>query len=79
MIATDSGLGHVSANLGVPTISLFAAGNPLVTAPVGEKIKVINKNIYCQQCGEKKCKDPLICLNNIDPNSVWESYIKLIN
>ncbi len=79
VIATDSGLGHVSANLGVPTISLFAAGNPLVTAPVGEKIKVINKNIYCQQCGEKKCKDPLICLNNIDPNSVWESYIKLIN
>ena len=79
VIATDSGLGHISANLGIPTISLFAAGNPIVTGPIGKKIKIINKNIYCSQCGKPKCKEPLICLNKIDSDNVWNSYLKLIN
>jgi len=79
VIATDSGLGHISANLGIPTISLFAAGNPIITKPIGQKTKVVNKNVYCDQCGEKKCIDPLTCLKNIDSDSVWKSYIELIN
>jgi hypothetical protein len=40
-VAADSGPGHLSAQLGVPTLSLFGPGNPEKWAPVGPAVKVI--------------------------------------
>ena len=40
-LATDSGLGHISAALGVPTISFFGKGTPDVTSPMGTNVKII--------------------------------------
>ncbi|MBC8346402.1 MAG: glycosyltransferase family 9 protein [Candidatus Marinimicrobia bacterium] len=70
-IASDSGLGHISANLGVPTVSLFGAGNPELTRPIGRKTKVINENVHCSPCLKNTCsnrEDPLLCLNEISPD-----------
>ena len=75
-IATDSGLGHISANLGVPTVSLFGAGDPDLTKPIGEKVFVVNKNVYCSPCLKNKCnnkRDPLLCLEKIEPSSILKS------
>ena len=75
-IATDSGLGHISANLGVPTVSLFGAGDPDLTKPIGEKVFVVNKNVYCSPCLKNKCnnkRDPLFCLEKIEPSSILKS------
>ena len=75
-IATDSGLGHISANLGIPTISLFGAGDPDLTKPIGENVFVVNKNVYCSPCLKNKCnnkRDPLLCLEKIEPSSILKS------
>ncbi len=40
-IGTDSGLGHVSAALGVPTISIFTAGDPDRVCPFGHRHLVV--------------------------------------
>ena len=64
-LATDSGLGHISAALGVPTISFFGIGSPVVTSPIGSNVRVIK---HCYPCLGKLCNDPkkeILCLKKI--------------
>ncbi|MBH10915.1 MAG: lipopolysaccharide heptosyltransferase II [Candidatus Marinimicrobia bacterium] len=64
-LATDSGLGHVSSALGIPTISFFGAGNPKVTGPIGDKNIIIK---HCYPCMGDKCnnfEDEILCIKNI--------------
>jgi heptosyltransferase-2 len=67
-LASDSGLGHISASLGIPTISLFGAGDSEMTKPIGRQTFVINKNVHCSPCRKNVCmntKDHLCCFNEI--------------
>ena len=76
-IASDSGLGHISANLGVPSVSLFGAGDPEVTAPLGSRTKIIFQNVHCSPCKKNQCQnsdEPLLCHTTMDPGQVWETY-----
>ena len=75
-IASDSGLGHISSNLDIPTVSLFGAGDPELTRPIGEKTFVINKNVHCSPCLKNKChnkREYLLCLKEIESNSILEA------
>lgn len=75
-IAADSGLGHISANLGVPTVSLFGAGDPNNTSPIGPKTRVVNEQVHCSPCLKNTChnrNEPLLCLEKIEPDSVWNA------
>ena len=77
-IASDSGLGHISANLGVPTVSLFGAGDPEITAPLGDRTKIIFQDVYCSPCKKNQCHnsdEPLFCHTTMDPGQVWEAYL----
>ena len=53
-LATDSGLGHISAALGIPTVSFFGVGKETVTAPRGDKNIIIK---YCNPCLGDLCID----------------------
>ena len=75
-IAVDSGLGHISANLGVPTVSLFGAGDPNNTSPIGPKTSVVNEQVHCSPCLRNAChnrNEPLLCLEKIEPDLVWSA------
>lgn len=51
-LATDSGLGHVSTALGIPTVSFFGIGVESHTAPRGKNNVVIK---YCSPCLGESC------------------------
>lgn len=75
-LASDSGLGHISASLGIPTISVFGAGDSEMTKPIGKRTFVINKNVYCSPCRKNVCmntKDHLYCFNEIFQIDVKEA------
>ena len=81
-LAADSGLGHVSAALSVPTISIFGAGLSSMTAPVGQKINIINKNVLCSPCRKNICynyEDPLICIREISSEDIEIAINSIIN
>ena len=63
--ATDSGLGHISSALGIPTVSFFGAGRASVTKPIGKYNVVIDKSDRC-----KPCKKNICCLNAIKKSDV---------
>ena len=80
VIAADSGLGHIAADLDIPTISLFGAGDPEKTRPLGDLTQVVTANVHCSPCGDNICGntlEPMICLNTISSNQIWNAYIDL--
>lgn len=79
-LASDSGLGHVAAALGLPTVSLFGAGDPTITAPRGMRSAWISAEVECSPCRKNVCTnktDPLICLEKLDASVVWDRFKSL--
>ena len=82
VIAADSGLGHIAADLDIPTISLFGAGDPEKTRPLGNLTQVITANVHCSPCGNNICGnnlEPMICLDTISSTQIWNAYRDLHN
>ena len=78
-IATDSGLGHISAALGIPTVSFFGKGNSLETSPLGGKTKVIK---HCNPCLGNKCmlkKEDVACIKKISKKDLEVAVNQLID
>ncbi|MGB9607819.1 MAG: glycosyltransferase family 9 protein [bacterium] len=77
-IGQDSGLTHISASLGVPTVATYSATDPKRTAPLGKKVRVIFKPPSCGPCwGKRKCKD-LICLRMISAGEIAEEAMSIM-
>ena len=77
-LAADSGLGHISAALGVPTISFFGSGSPQVTGPIGDKIEIIK---HCFPCKGEVCKnygEGVICIQKISKIDIEDAVKKLM-
>ena len=82
VIAADSGLGHIAADLDIPTISLFGAGYPEKTCPLGNLTQVVTANVHCSPCGDNICGntlEPMICLNTISSTQIWNAYSDIHN
>ena len=77
-LAADSGLGHISAALGIPTISFFGAGSPNVTGPIGDKIEIIK---HCFPCKGEFCKnyvEGVVCIQKISKIDIENAVEKLM-
>ncbi len=69
-ISNDSGLMHVAAALGTPTVAIFGSTNIVTTSPVGEKISVIRKDIECSPCLQESCPSDFKCMDMITVHDV---------
>jgi len=59
-IGNDSGISHLAAALGLPTVTIFGPTDPIVWSPRGEKVVVIQKKIDCSPCPQGRfflCRD----------------------
>jgi ADP-heptose:LPS heptosyltransferase len=43
-IGNDSGIGHLAAATGIPTLSLFTLTNPAIWAPRGREVRVLQSS-----------------------------------
>ncbi|NPB07154.1 MAG: glycosyltransferase family 9 protein [Aquificae bacterium] len=55
-VGNDSGLTHLAAYLGVPTVALFGPTDPLVWRPIGKKVRVVTLNLPCSPCFPNVCE-----------------------
>jgi len=51
-IGNDSGITHLAAAVGVPTIAIFGPTNPVIWGPRGKMVKIIYKELQCNPCEE---------------------------
>ena len=66
LLSGDSGLLHVAAGLGTPTVSLFGPSDPAKWGPKGEKHQVFNSELPCAPCSRfgtiAPCTTELRCM-----------------
>ncbi len=80
-VANDSGIMHLSAALGTPTLGLFASTSPRLTAPLGKRTVVIESSPECSPCFQRECslkEDRYKCLKRIRPENVFAELEKLV-
>jgi ADP-heptose:LPS heptosyltransferase len=86
-IGNDSGISHLASLSKIPCVVLFGPSDPLIWAPKGENVFVINakciKNIFEQARQEKilngicnKCEKS--CIENITINEVYKACLELL-
>jgi heptosyltransferase-2 len=73
-IGNDSGLGHLAAACGVPTIVLAGPMQPDMFKPFGPQVELLAvEGLACAPCGKKICPVPgHPCLERIEVGQVWE-------
>ncbi len=82
LISGDSGILHMAAGLGIPSVSLFGPGIAAKWAPRGQKHIVINKNISCSPCTKfghtPKCPKHTACIKQISVAEVSRAALRLL-
>ncbi len=57
-VGNDSGVTHLCAALGVPTIAIFGPSDPAQWSPLGPSVRVVLRDFHCRPChlqGERPC------------------------
>jgi heptosyltransferase-2 len=75
VVGNDSGPVHLSAALGVPTVSIFGSTSPEWTAPRGKRSKVVASEIKCSPCFKRECPiyDYAKCYDDISVERVFKA------
>ncbi len=89
VVSVDTGLAHLSAALNRPTISLYAASDPIKTGTYGKRQIHLNTPLSCSPCLKRKChykgedlaeneknllfKESPPCFTELTPTVVWQN------
>jgi len=79
MLCNDSGLMHVAAGLGIPTVAPFGATDPARTSPSGPHVKILYQPADCSPCLQRECSvknHP--CMANITPAMLADACISML-
>lgn len=73
-IGNDSGISHLAAALGVPTVAIFGPTDPLVWAPRGEKALWLQGRVDCSPCDWQRRQgcDRQRCLEGVEVEDLLE-------
>ena len=80
LVSGDSGLLHIAAGLGTPTVSLFGPSDPAKWSPKGERHQVFGSELPCAPCSRfgtvPKCTGPERCMGGT-PSQVADAIVRL--
>ncbi|MFO7986119.1 MAG: lipopolysaccharide heptosyltransferase II [Desulfatiglandaceae bacterium] len=76
-LSNDSGLMHVAAALGIPTVGIFGSTDPVATGPRGTKSVVVRHELSCAPCLKPECDRNYECMQGITVTKVWEQMERL--
>jgi heptosyltransferase-2 len=69
VLCNDSGAMHVASALGVPTLAVFGSTEPQLTAPMGERSRVLRHHVPCSPCFLRECPIDFACMRGITPEA----------
>ncbi len=79
-VGNDSGVTHLAAFMGIPTVAIFGPSSPKRWSPVGPATTVLRGAADCAPCFEKdavNCKDPQ-CLSGVSVDMVLDAVKEII-
>ena len=78
-IGNDSGISHLAAFTGIPTVVIFGPSSPKRWKPFGRSVEVLRSETDCSPCfetGKSDCKE-MKCFEGITPEMVINTYLKI--
>jgi heptosyltransferase-2 len=69
-VCNDSGLAHLAAASGTPTIVIFGSTSSAWTAPLGPRVRVVQRAPVCAPCFQRTCRIGYRCLTAITTEDV---------
>ena len=69
-LGNDSGAMHVAAAVGLPVVAIFGPTDPLGTAPVTPRSRIVQEKPYCSPCFLRHCPTDHRCMMSISPEAV---------
>ena len=79
-IGNDSGVSHLAAFMGLPTVAVFGPSDPEIWKPLGRTVRVVRSDLECSPCfepGAVGCEE-IDCFNRITPEDVLGAFYELI-
>ena len=70
LVSSDTGVAHLAAALGVPTVTLFGPTDPHLSAPRGRWVRSIEGPAPCAPCFLPRCPIDHVCMRAISAVSV---------
>ncbi|RME85353.1 MAG: glycosyltransferase family 9 protein, partial [Zetaproteobacteria bacterium] len=75
VVGMDTGLVHLAAALGAPTVSLWGPSAPWRSAPLGERHLHVVRHPPCGPCFKRRC-NAFVCLPGIKPEEVYAAWLR---
>jgi heptosyltransferase II len=70
LVSGDTGVAHLAAALGVPTVTLFGPTDQRLTAPRSSRAHVLDRAVSCAPCFLPTCPIDHVCLRTIGVEDV---------
>jgi heptosyltransferase II len=78
-VGGDSGLMHLAAALGTPTVGVFGSSNPEWTGPAGAATAaVVAEGFACRPCYRRTCDQPVFCLDRVEGARVMAAALDVL-
>jgi len=73
LVSSDTGVAHLAAAVGTPTVTLFGPTDPRLTAPRSRAARRIEGRAPCAPCFLPRCPIDHVCMRDITATSVAEA------
>jgi heptosyltransferase II len=79
LVSSDTGVAHLAAAVGTPTVTLFGPTDPRLTSPRGRSARAVEGRAPCAPCFLERCPIDHPCMNSIEPTSVASAILAALS
>jgi len=77
-VSNDSGLAHLAAATGAPTVVVFGSTSSAWSAPLGPRVRVVQRAPVCSPCFARDCAIGYVCLSAVEVAMVTSAAGELV-
>lgn len=78
VIGGDTGLIHLAAAVGTPTVSYYRASDGSVSGPRGTRHVIVQSPLACTRCQQTACREDAKCRASITPEAIYAGVEKIM-